>query len=128
MAESKAPQTRAMVVVLWIVRIIVAALFLLAGIMKLVGAQAEIELFNTVGFGQWFRYVTGLMEVVGAVAVLMPPVSALGAALLLVVDIGAFVAQVTSLHMDWVHPIVLGVILAWLIYIQRRQILERLGG
>ncbi len=127
MPDTTASQSRAMLISLWIVRIIVAALFVLAAGMKLSGAQMEIDVFNTVGLGQWFRYVTGIIELAGAVAVLIPAVSAFGALFLLIVDIGALIAQVTSLHMDWIHPIVIGVILAWLIYIQRRQILDRLG-
>ena len=128
MSETAVLQSRAMIISLWIVRIVIAALFLFAAIMKLAGTQMEIDVFNTVGLGQWFRYATGLMEIVGAVAVLVPTVSAFGAVLLLIVDIGAFIAQATSLHMDWIHPIVIGVILAWLVFIQRRQILDRLGG
>src|SRR5882724_6470875 len=127
MSDIAASQSRAMAISFWVVRIILAGLFLLAAGLKLGGSQMEIDVFNTVGFGQWFRYVTGLLELAGAVAVLIPPVSAFGAVLLLIVDVGAFFAQVTSLHMDWIHPIVIGVILAWLIYIQRRQIFDRLG-
>lgn len=31
-----------------------------------------VELFNEIGLGQWFRYLTGGLEVVGAVALLIP--------------------------------------------------------
>jgi putative oxidoreductase len=128
MSDTVVTQSRAAIIALWVVRIIVAGLFLFAAFMKLIGTQMEIDVFNTVGLGQWFRYVTGLMELIGAVTLLIPAVSAFGAVLLLIVDIGAFIAQVTSLHMDWIHPIVIGVILGWLIFIQRRQILNRLNG
>jgi uncharacterized membrane protein YphA (DoxX/SURF4 family) len=128
MSDAAVTQSRAAIIILWVVRIIVAGLFLLAAFMKLTGTQMEIDVFNTVGLGQWFRYVTGLLELIGAVTLLIPAVSAFGAVLLLIVDTGAFVAQVTSLHMDWIHQIVIGLILAWLIYIQRRQILNRLNG
>jgi hypothetical protein len=53
--------------------------------------------------------------------------SGLGALLLLVVDVGAFFAQVLFLHEDWTHTIVIGAILVALIYVQRDSIHERLG-
>ena len=127
MAAGQAPDMRAMAIALWIVRILMAAIFLFFGVVKLIGAEAEVQLFDTVGLGQWFRYVTGVLEIVGGIVVLLPALSAFGAALLLIVDIGAFVAQVGVLHQDWVHPILFGIILAWLVFIQRRQIFERLG-
>jgi uncharacterized membrane protein YphA (DoxX/SURF4 family) len=104
-----------------------AALFLAAGLAKLAGQEMMVAEFETVGLGQWFRYVTGILEVVGAVALVVPAVSAFGAVLLLMVDVGAFVAQVAVLHGDLIHVIVIGVILAVLVYMQRQQITDRLG-
>jgi hypothetical protein len=57
--------------------------------MKLLGESAMVQEFDTVGVGQWFRHLTGLLEITGGVALLAPSYSALGAALLLVVDVGA---------------------------------------
>jgi putative oxidoreductase len=74
-----------------------------------------------------FRYVVGLMELVGGLAVLVPTVSGLGALLLLVVDVGAFFAQILFMHEDWIHTIVIGAILVALIYLQRDSIRGRLG-
>ena len=79
------------------------------------------------GFGQWFRYATGVLEVIGAIMVLIPTVSALGGCLLLLVDVGAFVAQVAVLHGDWIHTIVIGSVIGLLIYLQRHQLRDRLG-
>jgi hypothetical protein len=59
--------------------------------------------------------------------VLAPPVSGLGAIILLIVDVGALIAQITSLHMDWIHPIVIGALLLALVYLQREQVRARLG-
>ena len=71
--------------------------------------------------------VTGLLEIVGAIALLTPALSGLGALLLLIVDVGAFFAQVLFLHGDWIHTIVIGAILAALVYLQRDSIRGRLG-
>lgn len=92
---------------------------MLAALMKLAGRQAMIDEFDVVGLGQWFRYFTGILELIGGIAVLVPAVSAFAAILLLVVDLGALVAQVTVLHIDWIHTVVIAALLAVLIHIQR---------
>jgi uncharacterized membrane protein YphA (DoxX/SURF4 family) len=109
-------------IVFWVLRVLVAAVFLAAGIMKLVGAPMLVAEFDLVGLGQWFRIVTGILEIGGGILVLVPALSALGAAVLLLVDVGAFIAQVSVIHMDWVHTVVIGALLAVLIYLQRQQI------
>src|SRR5258706_1553682 len=103
----------------------VACQFLFACVMKQKGHPMMVDEFETVGIGQWFRYATGALEVVGAVMVLIPTVSALGGCLLLLVDAGAFVAQVAVLHMDWIHTIAIGIVIGLLIYLQRHQLRDR---
>ncbi|MGQ0716953.1 MAG: DoxX family protein [Pseudonocardiales bacterium] len=61
--------------------------------MKLVGAQPMVELFNEIGIGQWFRYLTGGLEIVGAVALLIPRLVAHGALLLAGVMVGAVITD-----------------------------------
>lgn len=109
-------------ILLWVLRALAAAIFLSAAAMKLSGQQQMIDEFNTVGLGQWFRYLTGLLELVGGIAVLVPRFSPLGALLLLCVDAGAFVAQVAILHMDWIHTIVIGALLVAVIALQRNTL------
>lgn len=128
MSEAAFAQSKAMTIGIWVLRVLLAALFLVAGVLKLVGVEMEVAVFDAVGLGQWLRYATGLAEIVGAVALLIPSVSAFGALILLAVDIGAFGAQVLVLHQDWIHTVVIAVLLAALLYAQRRQILDRLGG
>jgi uncharacterized membrane protein YphA (DoxX/SURF4 family) len=127
MTSATFSQPRSANIAVWILRVVVAALFLFAGLMKLSGQDMMVQEFDTVGLGQWFRSFTGILEVVGAVATLVPAVSALGAVLLLLVDAGAFVAQVGVLHMDWIHTIVIGAVIAALIYLQRDALKARLG-
>ncbi|HTR13333.1 MAG TPA: DoxX family protein, partial [Roseiarcus sp.] len=87
-----------------------------------------VDEFGLLPVGQWFRYVVGLIEVVGGIGVLIPPWSGLAAILLLVVDVGAFFAQILFIHSDWIHTIIVGAILVALIWLQRDSIRERLGG
>ncbi len=84
---------RAWNVTLWVLQVLAAAMFLFSGGMKLVGVPAMVELFDTIGIGQWFRFVTGGLEVIGAVALLTRRFSAHGALLLAAVMVGAVVTE-----------------------------------
>ena len=66
---------------LWLTQIALAAMFVFAGGLKLTGAPDMVGLFDAIGIGQWFRYVTGSIEVVSAVALLVPAWAAFGALL-----------------------------------------------
>lgn len=76
-------------VTLWILQILTAAMFLFTGGLKLAGSAEVVAVFDTIGLGQWFRYVTGGVEVTGAILLLIPKVSAIGAALLAATMVGA---------------------------------------
>lgn len=108
-------------IIVWVLRLLMAALFLFAAFAKLSGQQMMVDEFQTVGLGQWFRYLTGLFELAGGVMVLIPALSVPGALVLLVVDVGAFFAQVFVLHMDVIHTIVIAAILGALIWLQRAR-------
>jgi putative oxidoreductase len=82
---------------LWILRVLLAAAFLAAGSAKLAGVQAMVDVFEKVGLGQWFRFVTGVLEVSGAILLLIPRLTFYGAALLLLVSVGAVTAHLTVL-------------------------------
>jgi putative oxidoreductase len=57
---------------------IVATAFFAAGAAKLAGVAYMVHLFDQLGLGQWFRYVTGTVEVVGALALLTPGLARFG--------------------------------------------------
>lgn len=78
---------------LWILQIGAAALFLMVGCFKLAGDSQMVGLFDAIGLGQWFRYVTGGMEVLGGILLLTPRLSGLGALLLIPVMFGAVIAH-----------------------------------
>ena len=59
-------------IVLWTLQVLLALAFVAAGSGKLLGSADMIALFEAVGIGQWFRYVTALLEVVGAVLLVVP--------------------------------------------------------
>jgi uncharacterized membrane protein YphA (DoxX/SURF4 family) len=85
---------RAAAIALWSVQAGSAALFLFAGVSKLTGAAAMVQTFEAVGLGQWFRYLTGGIEVVSAVLLLVPSLAFFGALALIPTMIGAIITHV----------------------------------
>ena len=83
------PRVRVALVALWLTQIALAGMLILAGGLKLAGVPVMVALFDAIGIGQWFRYVTGSIEVVSAVALLVPSWAALGAVLLIPTMVGA---------------------------------------
>jgi putative oxidoreductase len=78
----------------WILQIGAAGMFLMVGFFKLTGDPQMVGLFDTIGLGQWFCYVAGSLEVMGALLLLIPRLSGLGALMLFGVMIGAVVTHV----------------------------------
>ncbi len=82
---------------LWIVQIGVAGMFLLAGGAQVSGNPMMVAMFAKLGIGQWFRYLTGTPEILGALGLLTPFASGLAAAELLVVMFGAVASHLLIL-------------------------------
>lgn len=70
--------------ILWGLRLLLALAFGAAGAAKLAGVPQMVQIFELIGIGQWFRYVTGLVEVTGAVLLLVPATGFFGGLLLAV--------------------------------------------
>jgi len=76
-------------IVLWVLQVGAAGMFLMVGFLKLSGNPQLVGLFEAIGLGQWFRYLTGGLEVAGAILLLIPRTSGLGALILIGVMAGA---------------------------------------
>jgi putative oxidoreductase len=87
------PRGRVALVALWLTQIALAGMLILAGGLKLAGVPVMVALFDAIGIGQWFRYVTGSIEVVSAVALLVPAWAPFGALLLIPTMVGAVVTH-----------------------------------
>ena len=92
---------------LWALQIVSAGMFLLAGALKLTGNPMMVQMFGAIGLGQWFRYLTGTIEVAGAVVLLVPAVSAYGAAALAATMVGAILTHLFIVGGSPVVPILL---------------------
>ena len=85
----KSQPSKALNITLWVLQVLLAAAFLIAGATKVLGVHMQVATFEDIGLGQWFRYFTGFVEMVFAILVLIPETAVLGAALLVATMIGA---------------------------------------
>ena len=114
-------------VLLWILQIGAAGMFLMVGFLKLSGAAQLVGLFEAIGLGQWFRYLTGTLEVVGAILLLIPRTSGLGALLLVGVMAGAVMTHVFIVGGSPLMAIVLLVVTGIVAWGRRQRTLNLLG-
>lgn len=95
--------------------------FLAAGIAKLMGQEMMVATFETIGVGSWFRYVTAIFEISGAILIWVQGRQFIGAGLLLCTMIGAVLAHLFILGPSAVPAIVLGALAAFVLYTHRDQ-------
>jgi putative oxidoreductase len=102
----------------WVPRIAMSLFFLSFGSQKFTDAM-WVRIFQQIGFGDWFRYVTGTLQIAGALLLLIPATALFGAAVLAMTMIGAMVAWIFFLSSPGsaVFP---GIILAMLIAVGMR--------
>src|SRR6266853_1206972 len=75
-----------------------AGIFFLVGGAKLIGNHDMVELFRSIGVGQWLRYVTGVFEVVGAAFMVVPLASGASAVALGIIMISATLIELFILR------------------------------
>jgi hypothetical protein len=114
-------------VVLWVLQIAAALMFLMAGSSKLLGNPMMVGMFQTIGLGQWFRYLTGGLEVVGAILLLIPALAGLGGALLVPVMIGAVATHLFIIGGSPAIPLILLVVTALIAWGRRERTLKLLS-
>lgn len=83
----------------WTLRILLALFFALASALpKLLALPAATTVFDAIGWGHWFMYLTGLVELAGAIGLLLRRLAGPAAAALIVFLVFAFVTQLTAMH------------------------------
>jgi putative oxidoreductase len=108
MAATRSAATgRPLNILLWCVQTLLGLEFVGVSSAKLMGMPEMVALFTAVGIGQWFRYVTGILELTGAVLIVVPRTRSIGAGLLATIMLGAITAHLFILHVPPTAPIVL---------------------
>lgn len=76
-------------IAIWIVSVLLAAMFVMSGGMKLINPAQASGMFVNYGYPAWFALVIGAVEVIGGVLLLVPRVAFYAAGALAVVMAGA---------------------------------------
>ncbi|MCC8244049.1 DoxX family protein [Saccharothrix luteola] len=82
-------------IALWALQVLLAAYFVYSGVSLL--GDDFVGKFDKIGFGQWLRYVTGVLELAGALGLLVPRLCGLAAAGLVGVMAGAVATELVIL-------------------------------
>ena len=105
-----------MSILIIILQVVLGLLFVAIGSMTVAGRKMFVEAFRGFGYPQWFRVVTGSLEVLGGVGLLiglwLPWLAALASTGLALVMLGAVFSQVRT-RQSWqriVVPLVVGVL------------------
>jgi putative oxidoreductase len=108
MAATRGAATgRSLNILLGCVQTLLALEFVGVSSAKLMGMPEMVALFTAVGVGQWFRYLTGILELTGAVLIVVPRTRSIGAVLLATIMLGAITAHLFILHVPPPTPGVL---------------------
>ena len=78
----------------WFPRIALAGVFLMIGRSKFDPASMYVPIFEQIGFGAWFRYFTGALQIGGAVLLLIPRTFVIGIGLIACTMLGAMLAWI----------------------------------
>lgn len=113
MADSIASRFRGSDALIWTMRILLAAVFLYEGIDKFSERRLWLRIFDEIGFGQWFRYFTGVVEISGALTLLVPKATLVAVGLLACTMIGALLVHVLVIGVG-PQTVVVGILLLML--------------
>jgi hypothetical protein len=119
--------SRRKTIILWILQILVGGLFIAAGGMKLASVPMMVEIFDHIGFGQWFRYVTGTVELAGGVLLLMPRTAPFGAMLMIATMACAVCTHLLLIGGSPVPAATLLILSSVILWLRRQQISGLLG-
>jgi len=111
-------------ITLWVVQTGAAAMFLMAGANKLSGNEQMVGMFQAIGIGQWFRYLTGSLEIIGGLLLLVPSLAGVGGLLLTGVMVGAVMTHIFIIGGNPAMAIVLLVASAFVAWGRRDRTLK----
>ncbi len=95
-----AARGQAITIALWVLQALVAFQFAGGGWLKLSGAPVMVDMFATIGVGQWLRILVGTPEIAGALGLLVPRLAGLAALGLTGLMLGAIATNLLILQAD----------------------------
>jgi uncharacterized membrane protein YphA (DoxX/SURF4 family) len=112
---------------IWALQAVVAAVFFAAGTAKLAGVPFEVQSFAQIGLGQWFRIVTGMVQIVGALALVYPGLASIGGLWLGSNMFCAMIVCLAVLHTNPAPAIILALLNALIVYLRRDELSSLAG-
>jgi putative oxidoreductase len=109
-------------IVLWIVSILLGAMFLFSGVFKLLKPEEAKAGFVHYGYAAWFAIFIGVCEVFGSLGLLIPRLAFLAAVNLSIIMVGATYTHFS--HHEYQHgmiPLVLLVLLIGVAYTRFKE-------
>lgn len=98
MTERDSPNRRIATIAIVGLRWFTALAFVAAAVPKLQGRADTVAVFALIGLGQWFRVFTGVLEVLGALLLVVRRTAFVGASVLIAVMAGAVATHLFVLH------------------------------
>ena len=114
--EQAARGSRAGNIVLWALQVVAALWFVGAAAGKFTGSPMIAATFDALGWGHWFMYLIGVLEIAGAVALFVPRLTGPAALALSALLVGAVVVQAVVVGSGVAMPLpllVLTAVIAW---------------
>jgi DoxX-like family len=84
----------------WVLQVIVSVILLQTLFFKFTAATESVYIFSTLGAEPWGRIGSGVVELIAAILLLVPATVTAGAALALVVIVGAIASHLTVLGIE----------------------------
>ena len=118
---------RKLIVLLWVLQVLLALLFMFAGVMKFVMPVEEMT--KQIALPGWFLHFIGAAEILGAIGLILPGIlrirtglTALAAAALVIIMIGATAVNLKiGQRGAALITVVVGLLLAFVAYNRRRM-------
>jgi hypothetical protein len=115
--------SRAVNVTVWVLQVLAAAMFVYAGLAKLSGDPVQLSGFEAMGLGVAGMYIIGVLEIAGAVGVLLPGIAGFAGLCLSGLMIGAVIVTVQQMGLAPLVavPLLTFVVVAIIAWVRRRS-------
>lgn len=122
--------TKSLTILTWVARIAAAFILLQTLFFKFSGADESVYIFSKLGVEPWGRILSGVMELIASILLLIPAVTVFGALLGLGIMTGAILSHLLVLGVEiqsdggqlFVYAIIVFICCLFLAWVERKKI------
>ncbi|HTZ60941.1 MAG TPA: DoxX family membrane protein [Acidobacteriaceae bacterium] len=108
-------------VITWLLRVLIGLIFTGIGIEKLTGTMGTIPFFDAIGWGQWFRYASGALDLAGGLLTFVPRWTPVGAGIItFTVGLGTYLCYAKALF-NPLFPLVMTLLAGTLVWLSWKR-------